>query len=480
MRLSESEPTTPPPQTDLHQELPAIDLEKEKENSSVSETPTDATISNQESEINLGFGPVLSNRNFLTLWSGQVFSQLADKVYLVLIIAIVANRFQSENQTISGWVSALMIAFTIPAVLFGSLAGVFVDRWSKKLVLIGTNLLRGILVLSIPVLLWIAKDVNLGGLPLGFYILLAITLAVSTLTQLFAPAEQTAISLLVPKENLLSANSLYTTTMIGSLIVGFAVGQPVLDLADRLFQFTNLPWQIGKEVVVGGSYCLAGIILLFLGNKDTKLPLSGETPHIFQDIKDGIDYINHHPRIRSALIQLIILFSVFASMTVLVVRLAEVIPGMKASQFGFLLAAGGLGMGLGAAILGSQGQKIEPSRLTLYGSISFAASLVGLSFATQSLWASLVMMAVMGFSAAPIAIPMQTIVQGETPEEMRGKVFGLQNNAANIALSLPLAFTGVAETFFGLQTVLTTLAVIVLAGRLLTWYICRTAANSST
>jgi hypothetical protein len=76
-----------------------------------------------------GLLAVLKNRNFVTLWSGQIFSQLADKVYLVLMIAIIESQFQSENQSISGWVSALMMASTIPAVLFGSLAGVFVDRW---------------------------------------------------------------------------------------------------------------------------------------------------------------------------------------------------------------------------------------------------------------------------------------------------------------------------------------------------------------
>ncbi|PSB01998.1 MFS transporter [Merismopedia glauca] len=480
MRLSESEPTTPQPKTDISQELSALNLGEEKPTSPVDKTPIAENIPTaiSEGESNIGFGPVLRNRNFLTLWSGQVFSQLADKIYLVLIIAIVANRFQSENQTISGWVSALMMAFTIPAVLFGSLAGVYVDRWPKKLVLIGTNLLRGALVLSIPLLLAAAKGVSLGGLPLGFYILLVITLAVSTLTQLFAPAEQATIPMLVAKDNLLSANSLYTTTMIGSLIVGFAVGQPVLDLADHLFQYIGLPWNVGKELVVGGSYTLAGLILIFLNGKEAKLPLPGESPHVLQDIKDGVDYINRQPRIRSALIQLIILFSVFASMTVLVVRLAEIIPGMKASQFGFLLAAGGVGMGLGAAFLGHYGQKFPASRLTFYGSIGFAASLIGLSFFNHSLWGSLVMMALMGLSAAPIAIPMQTTIQGETPEEMRGKVFGLQNNATNIALSLPLAFTGVAETFLGLQVVLIVLAAIVLAGRLLTWYICRTGANT--
>ena len=72
---------------------------------------------------NQGFGPVLRNQRFLALWVGQIFSQMADKFYLVLMIALIANHYQGANQSISGWVSAIMIANTIPAVLFGSLAG---------------------------------------------------------------------------------------------------------------------------------------------------------------------------------------------------------------------------------------------------------------------------------------------------------------------------------------------------------------------
>ena len=97
-----------------------------------------------------GFWPVLRNRQFLVLWAGQIFSQLADKVFLVMAIALITTRFQQANQPISGWVSAVMIAFTIPAVLFGSLAGVYVDRWSKKKVLVLSNLVRGFFVLGIP------------------------------------------------------------------------------------------------------------------------------------------------------------------------------------------------------------------------------------------------------------------------------------------------------------------------------------------
>ncbi|MBW4473237.1 MAG: MFS transporter [Stenomitos rutilans HA7619-LM2] len=443
----------------------------------------------QAPEPERGFFPVLKNRNFLTLWSGQVFSQLADKVYLVLMIALIASRFQSDNQSISGWVSSIMIASTIPAVLFGSIAGVFVDRWSKKTVLVLTNLLRGGLVFALPPLLWISKGWSpLAGLPVGFCVLLGITFLVSTLTQFFAPAEQSALPLVVERRHLLSANSLYTTTMMASVIIGFAVGEPLLALADTLI--SKLGWTaigLGKELVVASGYTIAGLILLLLRTGEKRLArktLAGETvageasdvetPHVWQDIRDGLRFLAEQGRVRSALIQLVILFSVFAALAVLSVRLAEVTPEIKSSQFGFLLAMGGVGMAIGATFIGQFGQRFPHAQLSLLGSLGMAAALVGISLSVTRLVPTLLLIAALGGFAAVVGVPMQTAIQEETPEAMRGKVFGLQNNAINIALSLPLALAGVAETFLGLRTVFLGLAVLVVAGGVLTWYISRT------
>jgi MFS family permease len=426
---------------------------------------------------NRGFAPVLKNRRFLLLWSGQIFSQLADKVYLVLMIALIASRFQSANQTISGWVSAVMIAFTIPAVLFGSLAGVYVDRWSKKGVLVISNLIRGSLVLLLPFLLWLSQESTpILGLPVGFWVLLSVTFLVSTLTQFFAPAEQAAIPLIVKRRNLLPANSLYTTTMMALLIIGFAVGEPLLGITDYFLALLGITWDFGKELVVGGSYAIAGLILLLLKTGEASPKLVKEHPHVFKDIWDGIRYLGQNHRVRNALIQLTILFSVFAALAVLAVRLAEIVPGLKAEQFGFLLAAGGVGMGCGAFSLGHWGQRFSNVKLSLWGAFGVAGSLIGLSLSTQQLWLALLMTGLLGAFAAMVGVPMQTTIQAETPENMRGKIFGLQNNAVNIALSLPLALAGVAETFFGLKWVLWGLATLVLAGGLLNWYISRTGS----
>jgi predicted MFS family arabinose efflux permease len=175
--------------------------------------------------------------------------------------------------------------------------------------------------------------------------------------------------------------------------------------------------------------------------------------------------------VRNALIQLVILFSVFAALAVLAVSLADQIPGLKAEQFGLLLASGGVGMGVGAFFLGNWGDNLSYRVLSLWGSIGTAIALIALSFSTQSLTLALGSTAVLGLAAAFVGIPMQTTIQGETPPAMRGKVFGLQNNAVNIALSLPLALAGIAETLFGLQPVLFALAGLAIAGGILNWYI---------
>ncbi|BAZ16300.1 hypothetical protein NIES4071_81760 [Calothrix sp. NIES-4071] len=415
-----------------------------------------------DSDNRIGFLPVLKNPNFLALWGGQVFCQLADKVYLVLMIAIIKIHFQSAEQSISGWVSAIMMAFTIPAVLFGSVAGVFVDRWSKKAVLVATNILRGMFVFAIPIMLWLTHDLQpVGALPVGFLIILAVTFFVSTLTQFFAPAEQAAIPLIVEENNLLSANSLYTATMMASVIIGFAVGEPMLNFADRIWCQLGFFGTLGKEFVVGGSYVIAGIILLLIGTHEKPHPDS-EAPHVLADLRDGLRYLKGNHPLRSALLQLIVLFSVFAALTVLAVRLAEIIPNMKAEQFGFLLASGGVGIAFGAMIIGQFGSRLQNSQMSLLGCFGMAASLIGLSIFTKQLYIVLALIMLLGVFGALIGIPMQTVLQTQTPPEMRGKVFGLQNNVINIALSLPLALAGVAETFFGLKTVFLGLATIVI------------------
>lgn len=435
-----------------------------------------------------GLLPVLKNRSFLALWSGQVFSQLADKIYLVLMIALIANRIRTPGETVSGWVSAIMVAFTIPAILFGSVAGVFVDRWPKQAVLVITNFLRGGLVLGLPLLLRLTDGMKgPGSIPVQFYVLLSITFLVSTFTQFFAPAEQAAIPLIVKRHHLLPANSLYTMTMMAATIIGFAIGEPLLSWADAVTHHTPGAG-VGQELVVGGSYGIAGVLLLLprirersrlvssaltQDGEGISSELSGEgssqSSPVWTDLRDGFQYLSQQPRLRNALLQLVILFSIFAALAVLAVRLAEVLPEIRTEQFGWLLAAGAIGMGVGAITVGQFGKRSTSIRFSLWGSLGLGLCLAGMSLVTLRLWPMIVLIMAMGFCAGIVGVPMQTIIQAETPETMRGKVFGLQNNAVNIALSVPLVLAGVAEAMVGLRVVFLGLAGVAIAGGLVSW-----------
>ncbi|AFY71857.1 major facilitator superfamily MFS_1 [Thalassoporum mexicanum PCC 7367] len=420
-------------------------------------------------------GSVLKNPNFLALWGGQVFSQIADKIYLILVIGIISSRFQQQGETISGWGSSVMVAFTIPAILFGSIAGVYVDRWSKKLTLVLSNLLRGALVFAIPLVLWVTSDLpTVGNSRPDFLGLLVITFIVSTLTQFFTPAEQASITLVVEKPKLLAANSIYATTIMAALILGFAVGEPLLTLADYLCQQINF-LSIGKEVLVGGSYTIAGLILLWLQTGEKAEDLASHESHLWADIKDGLRYLNTKNAAKAALLQLVFSFSIIAALTVLAIRIAEVIPEIRSDQFGFLLAVASIGMAIGAAIVSNFGQKTPRHLLALIGSIGMGSFLAGLALFTAQLVPALTMIGCLGIFAGMCVIPMQTVIQEETSEAMRGKVFGLQNNAVNIALSLPLALVGLAESYFGLETVIISLSLISLISGVWIWQVARKA-----
>jgi MFS family permease len=213
-------------------------------------------------------------------------------------------------------------------------------------------------------------------------------------------------------------------------------GEPLLSLART--------WGIdyGREIFVGGLYLLAAGIMQLIPFKE-KIYAGGARVHPWSDFKAGLRYLQKNRLVWNAMLQLTILYSVFAALTVLTIDLAAEI-GLKSTQFGFILASSGVGMVLGAGILGHWGERFHHKPLPLIGFLSMAFVLGVFTFINE-LWLGLSLSALLGIGASLIGVPMQTLIQQQTPPEMHGKVFGFQNNAVNIALSLPLAITGPAD-----------------------------------
>lgn len=401
--------------------------------------------------VNNGFGSLVKNRAFLLLWIGQLVSQLADKVFFVLMIALLENYPPPAGLAQNTMYSTLMVAFTIPAILFGSAGGIFVDRLPKKLIMVGSDVLRGLFTLLIPFL------------PREFLILLILTFAISTVTQFFAPAEQAAIPLLVPRENLMAANALFSSTMMGALIVGFAVGEPILSWAK-----SYLGEEYGQELIVSALYLLSGAIMQpihFQEHKSTAERHAASKP--WAEFTASLRYLKQNRLVLNAMLQLTTLYCVFAALTVLAIRLAEEF-GLKEKQFGFFLAAAGVGMVFGAGFLGHWGDKLHHKPLPLIGFLMMALVLGVFTF-THNLLLALGLCGLLGVGAALIGVPMQTLIQQQTPPTMHGKVFGFQNHAVNIALSLPLAITGPLTDTLGLRTVLVGMSLVVAAVGVWAW-----------
>ena len=167
------------------------------------------TATPQEQDSGTGTIAVLRNRPFLLLWLSQAATQIGGNMVLYGLTVIVVSATSSNSA-----VSLLILTFLVPAVLFSALAGVYVDRLDRRLILIGTNVARGILF----ILIFLVGDFVPAILVLNFL--------VSMITVFFAPAEASMIPMLVPRHQLLAANGVFTLTLNAAFALGFALMGP--------------------------------------------------------------------------------------------------------------------------------------------------------------------------------------------------------------------------------------------------------------
>src|SRR6266700_8208202 len=158
-----------------------------------------ATLSPVEDRPAGSFRRVLKNRSFLLLWLAQLLSQIVFNAANYGVIAIVTAVTHSTVM-----VGLAIISFTLPAVPFSLLAGVYVDHLDKRFVLWVSNALRAVsTALIVFALLWNPHTIR----PIYF-----LTFLISLVTQFFTPAEASAIPLLVSKDDLAPALSLFNIT----------------------------------------------------------------------------------------------------------------------------------------------------------------------------------------------------------------------------------------------------------------------------
>ena len=153
---------------------------------------------------------VLRNPKFLALFGSQIFTQVGGNMVLFGLTVTVFGLTDSNTS-----VSVLLLTFLVPAVVFGAIAGVFVDMFDRRQILIWTNFARGALYLLLVFF------------PDQLLVIYVVTALVATLTTFFGPAEAAMIPLVVKREQLMTANSLFILMLQASFVLGFAVLGPL-------------------------------------------------------------------------------------------------------------------------------------------------------------------------------------------------------------------------------------------------------------
>ena len=157
------------------------------------------------------FRESLKNKNFFFLWLAQLISQFGDRINQMALIGLIAGRTPG-----SAFELAKLMSFTIiPVFIIGPIAGVYVDRWDRRKTLFVCDFLRGLLVLSIP-LVFISR-----GSMVPIYIVVFLAFCLS---RFYVPAKMSIIPDLVSEKDLLVANSLVTTTGMIAFVLGCSMG----------------------------------------------------------------------------------------------------------------------------------------------------------------------------------------------------------------------------------------------------------------
>lgn len=404
-----------------------------------------------------------SEKSFVFLWLGQVATQIAFNLFNFFLILHV---YTLTNSNIA--VSLVVVSFTIPAILFGILAGVYVDRWDKKKVLLISNVIRGLLVLFLALF-----HTNL-------YFIYAVSFAVSVATQFFIPAETPMIPLVVKGKLLLSANALFGLGLYGSILIAFLLSGPVLIVLGEVYTLLFL-----AVLFFVGSLFISGISLSKkVVSKKSSLLVTPKRV-LMAEVRSAFSLMRRSRAISNSLFLL-------ALSQILLLVFAVIAPGyagqvlkISIQQFPlYFIAPAAMGVFLGALLLvhffsNASREKMMTLGLFLsgfamlllpYGSQIAAKQFVQVfnsSFSSifdiTTLHVVVLLAFILGLANAFILVPSNTILQEQTSDELRGKMYGVLNAMVGVFSLLPILLVGSLSDLIGVDKVIVGVGVTLLS-----------------
>ena len=365
---------------------------------------------------------IFRKRDFSLMWTAQLVStigsSLTDLAAAILVFRVTHSALN---------VGLTLLVTALPTLFVGLFAGVFVDRFNRKRILLASDLLRGLLVISIP---FIVSQVGI----LGLYVVLFLA---ATVRQFFDPAWESVMPEIASEEELTRANSFLSISSFGSTAVGFALAGLLSSLdQDKI----ELPFYIDGLTFFISFVCVALVRIAPLKPSEESTTIGT----VVANLRDGMRTLWSLPLLRSLFIAGAPVSLAFGLWNVLLLPMA--IRELHATEFEYGLQEGltSVGFVIGALLLAKFVDRLAEGEWIVGSIISMAVCGIAYGLA-PNIWIGIVFVMLSGFFNAPYGVARRTLMQRSTPREMRGRVFSAMFVSRDVLFLIGMAGAGLAD-----------------------------------
>ena len=369
---------------------------------------------------------ILRHGPFRTMWLAQFVSIFGDFLALFGVINLITFRMHGT----AVMVTAVTIAYALPLALIAPVAGVFVDHWNPKLVMIASDLIRAALILA----LVFVTDVRQ---------ICVIFAVLSSVSSFFAPAQSVTIRTVVPMEGLLAANALmsqafymvrlFSPTLAGLLIV-WATEKACFYLDSASFLFS--------------ACMIASLTVVRPARAQTEKTLRSLT----QDFLAGNRFIFTHAGLTFVFMAMAVAMFVLSSFSPLISIYIRDSLGAGTMWFGVISSMVGVGLISGTQLVTRLVRSRSKTHVVMAGlfALGMGAAVLGLF---RNIPTAALSTFTMGFAIAFVLVPAQTLSQQETPPQMIGRVSSSFMSLVAFAQVLGLLLSGILAQALGIRPV---------------------------
>ncbi|MFH1598136.1 MAG: MFS transporter [Patescibacteria group bacterium] len=412
---------------------------------------------------------IFKNSAFVKLWSAQVLAHPAGHILTFILLIKVYNLSQSSFA-----VSLLLGLSVLPPILFSAIGGVMADSYSRKRLLIVTNILRGFLVLGF---IWCSDSL------VAIFLIIFLN---TTITQFYLPAESAAIPKVVKRHQIFLANSFFMFVLYVSFLIGYSLAGPALHYLGE----TN------TYILLIAMYWLASLLDFFLPPlkaEKIKHQWTWQFKKSFRFIKDSLQestrFIKGNKIIIFIGLQLLFVFAIQRSIVALLPQLAEKVLFFDVKQISYYLimpiAAGAL---VGGVLSNKLKSVFSKRNLIIIGILLDSIFLIFFPFThfvrdgtvidpilAQNLMISLIFFLVFisGLANVLIIISAQTYIHEQSEDVLRGRMFGNFYTLMNVLIFPTVILVGWSASNFSLDSVILVMGLTTLLVAVSVWRIGR-------